>query len=49
MAKVVKDSHAERLSMPGQKGQKHNDIEILRIKNGYGSNFKWIKTGWMDR
>jgi len=49
VAKVVRDSHAEWLSMPGQKGQKHNDTEMRRIKNDYGPNFKKIKPGWMDK
>ena len=49
VAKVVRDSHAEWLSMPGQKGQKHNDTEMRRIKNDYGPNFKKIKAGWMDK
>ena len=49
VAKVVRDSHAEWLKMPGQKGQKHNDTELRRIKNDYGPNFKTIKAGWMDK
>ncbi len=49
VAKVVRDSHAEWLSLPGQKGQKHNDNELRRIKNDYGPNFKKIKAGWMDK
>ena len=49
VAKVVRDSHGEWLKTPGQKGQKHNDTEMRRIKNDYGSNFKSIKPGWMDK
>jgi hypothetical protein len=49
VAKVVRESHAEWLSLPGQKGQKHNDNELRRIKNDYGPNFKKIKAGWMDK
>ena len=49
VAKVVRDSHGEWLKTPGQKGQKHNDTEMRRIKNDYGPNFKSIKTGWMDK
>jgi hypothetical protein len=49
VAKVVKDSHEEWLEMPGQKGQKHNVTDFRRIKNDYGSNFKRIKPGWMDK
>jgi hypothetical protein len=49
VAKVVRDSHGEWLKTPGQKGQKHNDTEMRRIKNDYGPNFKTIKPGWMDK
>jgi hypothetical protein len=49
VAKVVRDSHAEWLSMPGQKGQKHNETDLRRIKNDYGPSFKTIKPGWMDK
>jgi hypothetical protein len=49
VAKVVRDSHGEWLKTPGQKGQKHNDTEMRRIKNDYGPNFKSIKPGWMDK
>ena len=49
VAKVVRDSHAEWLTMPGQKGQKHNDTEMRLIKNDYGPTFKAIKAGWMDK
>lgn len=49
VAKVVRNSHAEWLSLPGQKGQKHNDTEMRRIKNDYGPNFKSVKSGWMDK
>jgi len=49
VAKVVRNSHAEWLSTPGQKGQTHNDTEMRRIKNDYGPNFKSIKPGWMDK
>lgn len=49
VAKVVKDSHAEWLSTPGQKGQKHNDTEMRRIKNDYGPTFQTVKAGWMDK
>ena len=49
VAKVVRDSHGEWLKAPGQKGQKHNDTEMRRIKNDYGPKFKSIKPGWMDK
>ena len=49
VAKVVRNSHSEWLSTPGQKGQKHNDTEMRRIKNDYGPSFKSIKPGWMDK
>jgi hypothetical protein len=49
VAKVVRDSHAEWLSLPGQKGQKHNDSDMRRIKNDYGPTFKSIKPGWMNK
>ena len=49
VARVVRDSHTEWLSMPGQKGQRHNDTELRQIKNDYGPNFKKIKAGWMDK
>lgn len=49
VAKVVRDSHGEWLKTPSQKGQKHNDTEMRRIKNDYGPNFKSIKPGWMDK
>jgi hypothetical protein len=49
VAKVVKDSHAEWLEMPGQKGQKHNATDFRRVKNDYGPSFKKIKPGWMDK
>ena len=49
VAKVIKKGHETWLKTPGSKGQKHNDTEMRRIKNDYGSNFKSIKPGWMDK
>jgi hypothetical protein len=49
VAKVVRDTHAEWLATPGQKGQKHNDTDMRRIIDDYGPNFKSVKPGWMDQ
>ena len=49
VAKVLRDTHAEWLATPGQKGQKHNDTDMRRIIDDYGPNFKSVKPGWMDQ
>jgi hypothetical protein len=49
VAKVVTESHATWLSMPGAKGQKHNDSDMRRIRNHYGMNLKSAPDGWMEK
>ena len=49
VAKVVTESHATWLRMPGAKGQKHNDTDMRRIRNYYGMNLKSAPDGWMEK
>ena len=49
VAKVVKESHAIWLAMPGKNGQVHNDSDMRRIRNSYGWPVKSAPDGWMDQ
>ena len=49
VAKVVAESHAKWLSTPGKKGQRHNDTDMRRIRNNYGTELKSAPDGWMDQ
>ncbi len=48
VAKAVKESHSKWLNTPGQKGQRHNDTDMRRIRNNYGMNLENAPDGWMD-
>lgn len=49
VAKVVRESHANRLRTPGAKGQKLNNSKMRKIRNKYSFSVKSAPDGWMDK
>jgi len=49
VAKVCKLSHETWMSLPGAKGQKHNDSDMRKIRNDYKFPIKGLEAGWMEQ
>lgn len=49
VAKVVKESHATWLNLPGKNGKPHNDSDVRRIRNHYSLDLQSAPRGWMDK